>query len=507
MAKLVAITLFSAFVLLANRLDLTWTHQKFSRMWTAQEGQQQPIIRKWGCNRHETPLIFVHVGKAGGGMHRARFAGAALNYDRETWHRPAEDQHYYPVNASSSVKVGTTVVEPLKKETWRKAKFCNSDNSNHFPPKKNTFVPRYSFEGSLLCNATTPLGMAVGCPQPTIRLCLGCNDLNSEYCDTVYVGHNYLGNELHWLPPKYLKRWWEETWQVNDRIATASSSDNKHISDDDDQVYIQNSTWASLSPGKDEVWCEHGYRHQNRTWYRRPLSARMIDKGTFLGCGAPIAADMDRKFQRFWAEHHRDRDAYSQYSSSSFNNQNYAPLYASLPLHRVTVLRDPWSWLVSKFFWNHLHLKNRTCDKDLHIWTVRFVRDYLEPLCGEDCFSRYTHGMMTLEDMTVQAEGNLRGSFSVVGLLNETDTFYTMVSARIGYIDMGRNPHVTGDKHESAVGRVVKEESARCKTLFSDPRFQEEAKQQAPSLSLLDRVYQLGVEVNRFQREELNQCT
>jgi hypothetical protein len=34
------------------------------------------------------------------------------------------------------------------------------------------------------------------------------------------------------------------------------------------------------------------------------------------------------------------------------NNNNYAPLYASLPLHRVVLLREPSSWLMSRFQWN-----------------------------------------------------------------------------------------------------------------------------------------------------------
>lgn len=38
-------------------------------------------IRKWGCNITDTPLIFVHIGKAGGGNIRARFSASALNYN------------------------------------------------------------------------------------------------------------------------------------------------------------------------------------------------------------------------------------------------------------------------------------------------------------------------------------------------------------------------------------------------------------------------------------------
>lgn len=81
-----------------------------SQSWRVNNGLP-PGIRSWGCNRSETPLIFVHIGKAvsaltsfvvvyvgfrcfssggadvcnlanaqGGGHARARFAAAAQNY-------------------------------------------------------------------------------------------------------------------------------------------------------------------------------------------------------------------------------------------------------------------------------------------------------------------------------------------------------------------------------------------------------------------------------------------
>jgi hypothetical protein len=125
---------------------------------TTTNNNNKPPIREWGCHRSETPLIFVHVGKAGGGEIRARLAGAAEDYNRTTWHVPDQDNRFYPIgNGIDATTEG------------RKAKFCNSiyansrliPENNHTTPLRN---PKDSFEGELFCNATTPFGMAIACP-------------------------------------------------------------------------------------------------------------------------------------------------------------------------------------------------------------------------------------------------------------------------------------------------------------------------------------------------------
>ena len=127
-------------------------------------------IRRFGCHRTETPLIFVHIGKSGGGSVRARFAAAAQNYTREKWQDPGEDNHFYPVSTGAN------------------ARFCNSLNSNHRKP--NSKIQSISFEGNVKCNATTPIGMAVACPEKT--RCEGC-ELETKDCHVVYTGHNIMG--------------------------------------------------------------------------------------------------------------------------------------------------------------------------------------------------------------------------------------------------------------------------------------------------------------------------
>lgn len=51
-------------------------------------------IRSWGCQRrNETPFIYVHIGKAGGGHVRARIAASALNYEASIWDRAAKQKN------------------------------------------------------------------------------------------------------------------------------------------------------------------------------------------------------------------------------------------------------------------------------------------------------------------------------------------------------------------------------------------------------------------------------
>lgn len=121
----------------------------------------------------------------------------------------------------------------------------------------------------------------------------------------------------------------------------------------------------------------------------------------------------------------------------------------------------------------------------------------------QDCFARYAGGTATLEDLERQAEGNLRHAFAVVGLLEETATFYDMITARVGYMDTSLNPDVTGGTHQSRTNPDI----AICKTMFADPAVQETIVRMCPELASLYRLYQVAVEVNRFQLDELQSCS
>jgi hypothetical protein len=77
--------------------------------------------------------------------------------------------------------------------------------------------------------------------------------------------------------------------------------------------------------------------------------------------------------------------------------------------------------------------------------------------------------MITLKELDNQPASNLRQSFSVVGLLKETDSFYERVIAQIHCVDMSLNPNVTGAKLESRKDP----EMYRCFGVYSGASFQE----------------------------------
>ena len=50
------------------------------------------------------------------------------------------------------------------------------------------------------------------------------------------------------------------------------------------------------------------------------------------------------------------------------------------------------------------------------------------------------------------------------------------------------------------------DEALRCKERFKDTRFQADLLAASPELRALNRLYKVGVEVNRVQKDELLQC-
>jgi hypothetical protein len=163
---------------------------------------RQHEIRSWGCGLTDTPFMFVHIGKAGGGTARARIAASSVNFTAIQGGGGWKDDAgaYYPVRNTSS-EMGEVV---------QKARFCTSRHPQFRP------LPERTFEKTIVCTASTPIGQALACPAPLGRLgdeqrhC--APDLMSDEAPVVYAGHNFLGNELHWLPPKILAKWWSQNW-------------------------------------------------------------------------------------------------------------------------------------------------------------------------------------------------------------------------------------------------------------------------------------------------------
>ena len=197
----------------------------------------------------------------------------------------------------------------------------------------------------------------------------------------------------------------------------------------------------------------------------------------------------------------------------------WSAVYASLPVTRVTMLREPFSWLISKFFWHGRRHQNATCDNiqqattllpagatsggrssvavdeqqhenDGHLldadtssggfgWVRTCSLEYILQLCGEDCVVRYKNGQASLEQITIQAEYNLRYGFAVVGLLEEDqEIFFDMITARVDYMNTSRNADLHGGgKHKS---KKRHDERDRCKARFGQVDFRQELLSKSP---------------------------
>ena len=144
-------------------------------------------------------------------------------------------------------------------------------------------------------------------------------------------------------------------------------------------------------------------------------------------------------------------------------------------------------------------------DSDGYGWASRYAMLYIFYLCGEDCAARWEMSSsgynddILLEQMERQAANNLRQSFAVVGLLHETDTFFDMVTARVQYIDMSIHSDVEGELHDTGTNGYI----AKCKETFKDSGFRQKLREASPAMAALERLYNVAVEVNRFQVREL----
>ena len=70
---------------------------------------------------------------------------------------------------------------------------------------------------------------------------------------------------------------------------------------------------------------------------------------------------------------------------------------------------------------------------------------------------------------------------------------------------MSYNPRINGSRHTSTI--YGGEEHKRCADQFqNNETFRELFREALPPLRVLERLYNVGIEVNRFQKEELRQC-
>jgi hypothetical protein len=138
-------------------------------------------------------------------------------------------------------------------------------------------------------------------------------------------------------------------------------------------------------------------------------------------------------------------------------------------------------------------------------WARRMALLYLEQICGDDCVVRsYYSTESVLDELELQATANLRQAFAVVGILPNLDEFYDLLNRRMFYLNASLNPHVEGLRHGSF--SADPDEQVRCKAQYLKNQTFRELMLQAPEIAALQRVYEVGVAVNQFQRKELDQC-
>lgn len=418
--------------------------------------QQQESIRQWGCDRQsEEVFVFVHIGKAGGGNVRVRISLAARNVTRHPLNLRGLDDHWYP----------------MRNNQYR-GKFCSSKLPNYrvagtkWPEKLETTVE---------CDATTPLGMMVACPGKGDVECGNCT-VGSDFCGTVYVGHNLLGSEMHFMNHYSLKKWWTDH--------------------------------PNLYPGiRDEVMREIDLQHPDQIWCQatqdrvpdNPKEKYAKDKDFVEKC----SRNRSSKIDNFLLKHPGAQG-------------NFASIYASMPVLRVTLVRDPFPWFLSRFFWLGRNVKCDDIDAAVDFpknltqvddwikgagWMIQDAYLYLFFLCGEDCAARHEKGIATLSQLEAQAASNLRQSFAVVGLLDNTEQFFDMIDARVKYMDFSTVNN--GNKNPSRGG----EEKNRCKAVYADKTFQNKLKERLPVLASLERLYSIAVEVNKAHVEDLGRCS
>jgi hypothetical protein len=359
-------------------------------------------------------------------------------------------------------------------------------------------------------------------------------------CDTIYVSHNNMGGELTWLPPRYLKEhWWDHSpWKTK-------SSDNEQlekywVSLLSDRKFRKGNIWNTAdlknrlmglgifldddydSLDHSQRWCPAGYKgiggSKPQIQYDRPKRTDgrwESNKSRYINCTKPIGEDVDRVFREFWRDEmvQNGNNMNVDMNMNAPDNANYSPIYASMPVHRVTMLREPFSWLISKFFWDsRIWIGNKcynisfpTHENPTMGWVELYSYRYLFYLCGYDCETRFENKFITLEGIEAQAADNLRNSFSVVGLLHESDAFYEMLHKRLDYLDLVKDPdeflELKAQRHDTE-HRI----KTRCKKLFGKEKFRERLREAVPVFAALERVYNVGVEVFEFQKAELSQC-
>ncbi|KAH8060963.1 hypothetical protein JL722_4255 [Aureococcus anophagefferens] len=180
--------------------------------------------------RAQVPLIFTHVGKTGGRTIRKNIALGGNKRKKNNLFSWKKDSSFYPLASGEH------------------AEFCSSCEPSFCARGRGSCGDGMAHSGMRSCNArgrvdppradsvrvesdapsrgerrdpsqaSTPLGQAIACANARPD---GPCAASGSRCLRVYTGHNYLGTELHWLPPKMLASWWRAWAPVGARARRA----------------------------------------------------------------------------------------------------------------------------------------------------------------------------------------------------------------------------------------------------------------------------------------------
>jgi len=174
------------------------------------------------------------------------------------------------------------------------------------------------------------------------------------------------------------------------------------------------------------------------------------------------------------------------------------------------------SWLASKWSWpvkalpegalkNSLMMERCEDFDFFDTFAATVAETFVLYFCGEDCVVRRTLGLAPVAAvLELQAAGNLRQSYAVVGIFPRYDDFFQMIGARFSYFDatlvekLDRPP-------EARDGGLARSYNATCDAL-RDADFQRRLGDRVPAVAAARRVYDVAVEVNAAQRAELAAC-
>ena len=175
-----------------------------------------------------------------------------------------------------------------------------------------------------------------------------------------------------------------------------------------------------------------------------------------------------------------------------------------------------YSWLASKWSWHAKALPEGVLKSSImterceyldsfETFAATVAETYVLYFCGEDCVVRRTLGLAPVAAvLELQAAGNLRQSYAVVGIFPRYDDFFQMIGARFSYFDatlvekLDRPP-------EARDGGLARSYNATCDAL-RDADFQRRLGDRVPAVAAARRVYDVAVEVNAAQRAELAAC-